>query len=332
MASLRSLVVLFPRGRRLHAVIDAYATLVPADAWAFSYQRERHAADEFVSGDPRVVPERIGMVRAEVCARGDAPASVAAPATRTTPYSHGLAVHLDDERGGRGALLLLREATSGEFVLDDRAVLAEARGEVVRALEIHANFEGELTDLERARTRTAPGIVLLDESLAVEYVSKPQRLRKVDQWNLSGGRLPIPVERSVREITAAWSDPAQRVEGAFMPSPDMVVRVVPVERTRRYGVALLLEPYESRAPLSDSIRRFRLTNRELEVIALLFSGLGTPAIAARLSISDATVNDHVRRLLGKTGSANRTEMAAKLLGWRGDHRIDVANTGLGRSV
>jgi DNA-binding NarL/FixJ family response regulator len=107
-----------------------------------------------------------------------------------------------------------------------------------------------------------------------------------------------------------------------MPAPDMVVRVVPVERARRYAVALLLEPYESRAPLSDAIRRFRLTNRELEVIALLFSGFGTPAIAARLSISDATVNDHVRRLLGKTDSANRTEMAAKLLGWRGDHRID----------
>ncbi len=307
----------------MQTVIDAYATLVPVDAWAFSYQREKRVVDEFLSGDPRIVPERLSMVRAEVGAHGTQAASVVTePATRTTPYRHSLAVHLDDERGGRGALLLLREATSGEFVLDDRAVLAEARGEVLRALSTHANMEGELTDLERARTRTAPGIVLLDERLAVEYVSKPRRLRRINRWSLSGGRLPAPVERCVREITASWSDPAQRVEEAFMPFPDMVVRVVPVERARHYAIALLLEPYESRAPLSDAIRRFRLTNRELEVIALLFSGLGTAAISARLSISDATVNDHVRRLLGKTGSANRTEMAAKLLGWRGDHRID----------
>ncbi len=310
----------------MQAVIDAYATLVPADAWAFSYRRKDAVVGEFLSGDPHVVPERLGMVRAEIAARRFSPplAAVAPPATRTEPYRHGLTVHLEDKRGGEGALLLLRDAHSGEFMIDDRFVLTEARTEVLRAIDTQAHFEGELTDLERARSRSAPGLVLLDESLAVEYVSKPQRLRRIDRWSCAGGRLPVAIERSVRELTAGWRDPAQRAEAAFMPSAELIVRVVPVERGRCYAIALILEPYESRSLLADAVRRFRLTNRELEVIALLFSGLGTPAIARRLSISDTTVTDHVKRLLAKTSSANRTEMAATLLGWRGATRLDDA--------
>lgn len=304
-------------------MIDAYATLVPADAWAFSYRRRDSVIGEYLSGDPHVVPERLGMVRAEVAARRNAQnAPVSVPATRTDPYRHGLTVHLEDKRGGQGALLLLRDAHSGEFLVDDRSVLTEARVEVLRAIDTQAHFEGELTDLERARSRSAPGLILLDETLGVEYASKPRRLRRADRWSLPGGRLPAPVERAVRELTAGWRDPLQRVEAAFMPTPELIVRVVPVERGRRYGVALVLEPYESRSLLTDAVRRFRLTNRELEVIALLLSGLGTPAIARRLSISETTVNDHVKRLLAKTSSANRTEMAATLLGWRGSTRLE----------
>lgn len=324
IASLRCVAIHFPQGRRLQAVIDAYATLVPSDAWAFSYRRKDAVIGEFLSGDPHVVPERLGMVRAEVAARRTATplAAVSTPATRTDPYRHGLTVHLEDKQGGEGALLLLRDAHSGEFLIDDRSVLTEARAEVLRAIDTQTHFEGELTDLERARSRSAPGVVLLDDALAVQYVSKPRRLRRIDRWSCAGGRLPSAIERGVRELTAGWRDSLQRTEAAFMPSPELIVRVVPIEHGRTYAVALLLEPYESRSLLTDAVRRFRLTNRELEVIALLFSGLGTPAIARRLSISETTVNDHVKRLLAKTSSANRTEMAATLLGWRGSTRLE----------
>lgn len=326
IASLRCVAIHFPQGRRLQAVIDAYAGLVPTDAWAFSYRRKGDVVGEFLSGDPHVVPERIGMVRAEIAARRNATpaAAVIGPATRTEPYRHGLTVHLEDKLGGEGALLLLRDAHSGEFLIDEHFVLSEARAEVLRAIDTQMHFQGELTDLERARSRSAPGVVLLDETLNVEYVSKPQRLRRIERWSCTGGRLPIAIERAVRELTAGWRDPASRSEAAFMPSSELIVRVVPLEHGRHYAVALLLEPYESRSLLTDSVRRFRLTNRELEVIALLFSGLGTPATARRLSISETTVNDHVKRLLAKTNSANRTEMAATLLGWRGSTRLEEA--------
>ncbi len=322
IASLRTLSMNLPPAQRLEAVIEKYTTLVPVDAWAFSYRRAERVVSEILSGDPFEVPERIRMARMEITShRNGTAAVIATPVARIDPYKHGLAVHLSDERGGHGALLLMRRGESGEFMLQERALLTRARDDVLRALASHANFEGELTDLERAKMRSAPSIILLDEHLAIEYVSRPRRLRRLGRWSFAGTRLPGALETPIREITMLWRDPAQRVEDAFMPAPDLIVRVLPVERGARYAIALVLEPYASRAPLGEAIRRFRLTNRELEVIALLFSGLSAQEVAQRLAISDTTVNDHVKRLLSKTGSANRTEMAAKLLGWRGDSEV-----------
>jgi DNA-binding CsgD family transcriptional regulator len=307
---------------RLHAVIEAYAALVHSDAWAFAYRRDERTVSERLSGDPLEVPERIAMVRAELTRAASFMPPITVPVSRTDPYRHGLTVHLEDARGGHGALLLLRQDRSGEFATQDRSILAHARDEVLTFLASHAHFEGEMTDLERARTRRSPEIVLLDEHLAIEYVSRSRRMRRLGHWSFSGGRLPRALEIPVREITKAWRDPARRIDDVFMPTPELVVRVTPVERTTRYAIALVLEPYARRAPLGEAIRRFHLTNRELEVIALLFSGLSTQQIARRLQISETTVTDHIKRLLNKTSSGNRTEMAAKLLGWRADTHVN----------
>lgn len=51
----------------------------------------------------------------------------------------------------------------------------------------------------------------------------------------------------------------------------------------------------------------RLTTRELEVLRLLGQGLSTAAIAGRLSLSRATVRNHVDRLRSKLGAHSRIE-------------------------
>lgn len=53
-----------------------------------------------------------------------------------------------------------------------------------------------------------------------------------------------------------------------------------------------------------------LTRREQQVLALVAQGQTNEAIAARLSISHYTAANHVRHILEKTGTANRTEAAA----------------------
>lgn len=53
-----------------------------------------------------------------------------------------------------------------------------------------------------------------------------------------------------------------------------------------------------------------LTNRELDVLALVAQGSSNRAIGRRLQISQHTAANHVRAILMKTGCANRTEAAA----------------------
>ena len=50
-----------------------------------------------------------------------------------------------------------------------------------------------------------------------------------------------------------------------------------------------------------------LTERELEVLALMVDGLNNTQIAGRLSVSSSTVKSHVSNILSKLGVASRTE-------------------------
>jgi DNA-binding NarL/FixJ family response regulator len=54
----------------------------------------------------------------------------------------------------------------------------------------------------------------------------------------------------------------------------------------------------------------RLTTRELEVLGLIALGNTNSNIADQLIITTNTVANHVKRILSKTGTSNRTEAAA----------------------
>jgi DNA-binding NarL/FixJ family response regulator len=54
-----------------------------------------------------------------------------------------------------------------------------------------------------------------------------------------------------------------------------------------------------------------MTSREREVAALLAEALSNRQIAARLVLSERTVESHVRSILAKTQCANRIEFVAR---------------------
>ncbi|TWF80944.1 regulatory LuxR family protein [Pseudonocardia hierapolitana] len=69
-------------------------------------------------------------------------------------------------------------------------------------------------------------------------------------------------------------------------------------------------PLGGQASAGDAAGRIGLTPRETEVLALLATGMGNAAIAARLYISPKTASVHVSNILGKLEVANRVEAAA----------------------
>ena len=71
---------------------------------------------------------------------------------------------------------------------------------------------------------------------------------------------------------------------------------------------MALRELDLKAP--ERVRPAGLSAREDQVLRLVASGLGNREIAGRLFVSPNTVANHVRAILAKTGSGNRTEAAA----------------------
>jgi len=63
------------------------------------------------------------------------------------------------------------------------------------------------------------------------------------------------------------------------------------------------------APVAPSTRLDGLSEREIDVLRLLATGLSNQEIGAHLHISANTAANHVRSILMKTGAANRTQAA-----------------------
>ena len=58
------------------------------------------------------------------------------------------------------------------------------------------------------------------------------------------------------------------------------------------------------------IGAFRLTNREIQVLRLLWKGGSNKAIARDLFLTENTIETHLRRIYEKLGTRNRTQAAA----------------------
>ena len=60
----------------------------------------------------------------------------------------------------------------------------------------------------------------------------------------------------------------------------------------------------------SSGRAFNLTNREIQVLRLLWKGGSNKAIARDLFLTENTIETHLRRIYEKLGTRNRTQAAA----------------------
>ena len=175
--------------------------------------------------------------------------------------------------------------------------------------------EAAAEDLDAVRRRNAPALFVVDEFLNVLYYREDPAERRTDCRMPKGGRsLPPLVERTVLALlrrTLADSPHASVLSAA--PNSSIVVRVVPLSGHGGEAFAILVERLRLRRHLHVIAQRFGLSARERQVLHLVAKGAKNSEIAARLSIAESTAIFHVKRLLTKTNSRNRTELVSKIV-------------------
>jgi DNA-binding NarL/FixJ family response regulator len=191
--------------------------------------------------------------------------------------------HAIVRRGLRGLLETVDEIeVVGEAADGEQAVrLAVSQAPDVILMDLVMPGMDGIAAIAEIRQR-APGI----EIVALTSFIEEEKVVASLEAGATGYLLKDADEEAVIDAIRAAHDGEMRLDPA-------VTRLL-TERLRRKPTRPAIDP---------------LTDRELEVLALLGQGMSNKEIAARLVIADCTVRTHVSNVLGKLGLASRTQAA-----------------------
>jgi LuxR family transcriptional regulator, maltose regulon positive regulatory protein len=111
----------------------------------------------------------------------------------------------------------------------------------------------------------------------------------------------------VRTLTdEAWAIETLGKRATFAADP----RVAPLLRALMPAPGAQSADIKRPAPDARPSDAFHLTNREIQVLRLLWKGGSNKAIARDLFLTENTIETHLRRIYEKLGTRNRTQAAA----------------------
>ena len=67
---------------------------------------------------------------------------------------------------------------------------------------------------------------------------------------------------------------------------------------------------------STALKYYKLTPREVEVFMLMIEGDTLDQIAEKLLITSSTTQTHIKNMIERTESKNRTELIVKVIGYK----------------
>jgi DNA-binding CsgD family transcriptional regulator len=234
-------------------------------------------------------------------------------------FASGMTLVFADARANFGILTLLRTAELGPFTSSEISMLTFALEEVsdrLSTLGLRPVAAPPVPDRLPASAEGAFYVLDADLQIVLAWSSEDERhVALTGLHTRIGEHLPVVLEQTVRELTSAWSSGTVKEPGVARPVPFLVVRTHPMTGPAGLFVGVRVDRYRPPNSLTAAAERFHITPRELQVLALLLDGQHLDAIAEQLYITSSTVQDHIKSMLDKTGSRNRSELIARVLGW-----------------
>ena len=167
----------------------------------------------------------------------------------------------------------------------------------------HARHSIEADLLDVIRARRPLDFYIVDADLNVH-------LRRGDNMGAADDGLPEYIRAAARELLST-----PRGDSTVVPvRRDLALRLLRLHTGGPVRYALFLEPYHARDFVLAAVKRFGLTLREGTVLDFILRGTATIDIAARLSITEGTVHQHVKNLGAKVGVTKRNAIVATVLG------------------
>ena len=314
-----------PSSDPAHATISAILRIVPVSRWAFARVAPDGNTVQLLASTGN--DETLGALHSELQRQRSESSSgprIAAALGRLDEFDSGITLLFADARATFGILTLLRTAELGPFTSSEVSMLTfalSAGSDQLSALRLHVP-ESQSRNAESDRRTSATSdaaFYVLDRDLEIVLAWSSEEQRRVALTGLRtriADRLPPVLEETVRDLTAAWGiEPATQGAGFARPVPFLVVRTQPLSGPTGLFIGVRIDRTRTPNSLSGAASRFHISPRELQVLALLLDGAHLDEIGRRLHITSSTVQDHIRSLVEKTESRNRTELVARVLGW-----------------
>ena len=317
-----------PESDPAYPIVSAIIRIVPASRWAFAHVGLHGDLDLLQSpgGNDRVLSRlqsefQRQRVKAKVGPR------IAAALGPLGGFESGITLLFADAKRTFGILTLLRTAALGPFTSTEISMLSFALSEG------SDRFSGfRLQPPERGTTtaqitgdRSVPSdspdgeFYVLDRDMEIVLAWNSEDRRRIALTGLrtrAPERLPALLEETVRELTAGWGiDSSSQRTGIARPVPFLVVRTQPLSGPTGLFIGVRIDRFRPPSSLIGAATRFHISPREVQVLALLLDGTHLDEIGRRLHITSSTVQDHIRSMVEKTGSQNRSELIARVLGW-----------------
>jgi DNA-binding CsgD family transcriptional regulator len=308
-------------------IIRAIVALVPASRWAFGRVNGDNIVEQFLSLGPSGGLEDLSAELKRQRARSQSGARIAATLGPLGDAESSITILFADERSTFGILTLSRAPELGSFTSNEISILTLAIGTTTEHLALLRRRQPSeptpLIDSMRELPTTIGHVdsacfVLDDDFRIVLTLGTADRgwIEWAGVRAVTTDRLPQILEATVRELTATWNQPGdERIGREARPVPFLVVRTSSVAGPLGSFIGVRIERLHASNSLRSAAMRFHISTREVQVLELLLDGKRISEIGGVLHIASSTVQDHIRNMMEKTGSRNRSDLIARIFGW-----------------